>query len=337
MSEEWVERDFQRWFKAHGRLPFRGTEPERRVVVVREEVPLARVVDLTAVDEHGTLVLIEVKNERSGRRAIGQLLEYLANIGELRLEDIYEGPRVRVQFQEAYDHALDRFSTSIDAILAAPAFDIEAVFTTRFLNQAFSALSERTGGRRICFHLLQATRAGEQFHLRFDEREPICLRDAPSFVQTPGGRLLVRLGERGGRALCWYAGRKRRDGGFKLAKRSRICEVPLSKKVLPGDPGPVEFAMGHIWVKRGALGESAIELGIIRLTGDACTAMQVRAWVRLRPGKTPELQLRFDELERSGWQRTNDRHPDPIELIWPLASSRKRRAFSHVQGSSAPP
>ena len=52
--------------------------------------PIRRTADVIALDEHGRLVIIEIKNERSTRRAVGQILEYLWQYRNATVEDLQD-------------------------------------------------------------------------------------------------------------------------------------------------------------------------------------------------------------------------------------------------------
>jgi hypothetical protein len=67
----------------------KGVPPNReRVLVISRQRPIRRVVDLLALDGTGGLVIVEVKNERTTRAAIGQSLEYLAQYIDTVVEDL---------------------------------------------------------------------------------------------------------------------------------------------------------------------------------------------------------------------------------------------------------
>src|SRR2546425_505534 len=96
----WIEREFEDWFCSDPSLP-----NGERILVVGCHKPLRRVVDLIAVDQAGGLVIIEVKNEQSNRRAIGQALEYLSQYHDLSLENLtedYDDEHERGAFRAAF-------------------------------------------------------------------------------------------------------------------------------------------------------------------------------------------------------------------------------------------
>jgi RecB family endonuclease NucS len=81
--QQWKEKDFERWFLANPILP----EDESMLVIARER-SICRVADIVALDKLGRIWVMEIKNEKSTRSALGQAMEYLAQFDEIEPEGL---------------------------------------------------------------------------------------------------------------------------------------------------------------------------------------------------------------------------------------------------------
>lgn len=88
MKIEWHERDVEAWLRQHpDALGF-------SLLHIQGHAPIRRMVDMTAIDAEQRLVLIEVKNERSSRTALGQAIEYVADLRSVTLTELEEDFRL---------------------------------------------------------------------------------------------------------------------------------------------------------------------------------------------------------------------------------------------------
>ena len=77
----------ENWLAAnpHAVLP-----PEEKVLVISQERPFDKVVDILAVDETGNLVVIEVKRGQSPRDVVAQALEYASDVASWEYAQLNE-------------------------------------------------------------------------------------------------------------------------------------------------------------------------------------------------------------------------------------------------------
>lgn len=184
----WVEEDFERWFLSTPILP--GDE---QLVVVSQQRPIRRVVDLLCLDEEGGLVLIEVKNERSTRTVIGQAFEYLSDLEvvdlDLLLDDLDASREEKVRSRlDLLDWKVSDITRRRRVILAAPRFDYPTRAAAVFLRERFAAAD-------LEVHLLEVTPTAEGFDLSYvDLERPCWVRDLQGRCGiTPGRRLFYAL------------------------------------------------------------------------------------------------------------------------------------------------
>ncbi|MEI8194538.1 MAG: hypothetical protein WCI73_01375 [Phycisphaerae bacterium] len=203
----WRESDFERFFKA---------KPElygKRVVVIRCQKAIHRVVDLVALDEDGTLIIIEIKNEKTTRTAIGQAMEYLSQYqsDEVSLEDIadefqdHTGKTLREEFLKVFGKELTQISRKRRVILVAPDFDVPSSVCVDFLARQWP-------DEAVSFEMAKAERNVDGFSLTPFRAPPLQFAKnlQGRFAMTTGGRIVYVL--RGGLpAIIWTLGKRRKE------------------------------------------------------------------------------------------------------------------------------
>ncbi len=142
-------------------------------------------VDPLALDAKGGLVIIEVKNERSKRTAIGQALEYLSQYQQASLEELNEQMReefgtnpskaFRAKFK--FNRNLRKLSRRRRVILVAPSFDAATGVCVQYLSKHFE--------KRVTFGLMTAQRRSRGFQIAF----------CPPPKLVPCTQLVGRFGE----------------------------------------------------------------------------------------------------------------------------------------------
>ena len=112
-----------------------------RLLVRRSQRPIRRMVDILAIDGNGRLVFLEIKNEVSDRKVVGQVLEYLWMCREPTLEDLEDefaegnpedGRPLTAAYQEMFGKAI-RLQPRLRFIIIAPRFDVNTTFGIRYL------------------------------------------------------------------------------------------------------------------------------------------------------------------------------------------------------------
>ena len=213
MPLDWIEEDFEYWFRRQATLP-----SGERLVIVRSHYPFGAVVDLLAVDHDATPVSIEVKAERAKAGVVDQILRYLPgthglSIGDLR--KMYDGPTdLDSDFRSAFGRDLpDVVPKARRLAVVAPSFGFEAGMIVDCL---------RTYMPQVSFQLLRATRLAEEaFELRAERHlplqrvshlEPLTVAVRPEHDRE-GGRLVVVLEQ--GEPVLWQIGHLR-DGQVEL-------------------------------------------------------------------------------------------------------------------------
>ncbi len=248
-----TEGEFERWFMKNPFLP-NGVLPNgERVLVISRQRPIRRVVDLLALDGTGGLVIVEVKNERSTRAAIGQSLEYLAQYVDTGVEDLEDEYSALIPTGNLKDDFRSLFNKELSVAsrrrvyLVAPSFDIPSAVCVQYLG-------ERLLAGEVEYHLIRATRKGTGFRIeRFEcpAFTPARNLHTGDFAVTPSGRLYYVL-ERGPRPVIWNIGKRMKGRGFRLLSTRALnlrCIQVVNRMLIPAEPAKeVEVAQsGTVW------------------------------------------------------------------------------------------
>ncbi len=286
-----------------------------RVLVVNRQSPLHREVDLLALDAQGGLVLIEVKNERSTREAIGQSLEYLAQYAVTEAEDLEEGyaplqpaSDLKTDFRKMFKHDL-KVTQGRRVFLVADSFDSHSALCARYLG-------EQLHGSRVEYGLMRACRKGEDFSLTPYECPPFThsSKIKEGFAVTRGGRLFYVL-KSGPHPIMWYIGRRTGQEGLRLAQGSALARNSL--QVLDRPLIPEEHAegvdvtlSGTVWKHRVKPGTIAKVLGQV-LCGDVhMEHPQSPVIARLEDGQLVKCQRKSWSEFDARWRKVNTKLPD---------------------------
>ncbi len=305
----WTEKHFQTWLQANPALPASSRHPQGALLIVHEAAAFERLVDLTAVDGEGNLVLIEVKNERGSRSAIGQLIEYVAAHEDLKLLDLRAPEVLRAEFLALFGKPIAELTGCVEAVVVAPEFDIASLATVQYLNRAFT-----TSTRTVRFSLLRATQHGDGFRLLYDDRTFIRAKDVPvgQAMTTPTGRVLVHLASNGAEVLCWEAF----VGTPSVASRkARVEVIKATKRVLDNHDVRVDLT-SLAWQKPGESGPSAIRAA--RATWGT-QSLDNTLVIRARPKNSATLDARSPaSLVAAGWSPLASA-PAVLDVLWRLA------------------
>jgi hypothetical protein len=248
-----TEGEFERWFMKNPFLP-KGVLPNReRVLVISRQRPIRRVVDLLALDGTGGLVIVEVKNERSTRAAIGQSLEYLAQYVGTVVEDLEDEYSALIPTGNLKDDFRSLFNKELSVAsrrrvyLVAPSFDIPSAVCVQYLG-------ERLLAGDVEYNLIRATRKGAGFRIeRFEcpAFTPARNLQTGDFAVTPSGRLYYVL-ERGPKPVLWNIGKRISVGGFLLLATRALnlrCIQVVNRMLIPAESAnEVDVAQsGTVW------------------------------------------------------------------------------------------
>jgi len=227
-AAEWTEDEFQRWFQKEPQLAH-----GERLLKLRVERAFESVVDILALDSAARLVLIEVKNERTTRSAMGQALEYLATYDGVTLEELAHefDPSDPGQLARAFR---DRFPDSSpltvlsDArrvYLAAPDFAPHSDICARYLNRGLAE-------RRIEFGLLAVARDPsdpQQFKPEVRAlRELVAARLHRRFVQSVHETLYFCL-DQAWPPVYWRIGKRDVCGRLELLDSQKPRDLVVQK------------------------------------------------------------------------------------------------------------
>lgn len=99
-----LEKDIENWIAENPKILF-GDE----VLTVAQSVSGQRMADVLALDSQGRLIVVEIKRSTSSRDAIGQLLEYAADMADLGYEGLNQYAQKHSGFEgtDLYEAFLD--------------------------------------------------------------------------------------------------------------------------------------------------------------------------------------------------------------------------------------
>jgi hypothetical protein len=312
MLADWRERDFERWFQSHSRLP--GDEP---ILLITRQRPIRRVVDLVGIDSKGGLVILEVKNESTSRRAIGQALEYLSHYEEISLPALAEeyeeetGRSLLEDFQERFGQRLLAVSTRRRVYLVGPSHDAYAAVCADYL-------SRHLGAAGVEVQLVVAQRADAGFQVSLYRAEGLRrASDLPAGFAVSPRHHLFQIIAPGPQAILWHIGwldpathqlRLRKTVSRRTLRPSQRllmpCEVPAGVRT---------DNAGAVYAHRTRRGRKAKVIGYVSTQGDTAATyafvavfddeVGFRCFQRI-PSKGLERDWSPSERELPDWRAT---------------------------------
>lgn len=315
-SEPWKEKDFEAWFRKNPRLP-----DGEKLLVVGIHQAIRRMVDLIALDKNGGLVIFEVKNESSNRKAIGQALEYLALYDGFTIEELaddfeeFTGRPLYDAFSAAFGCRITELTEHRRVFLVAPRHDAYSAVCTTYLGKNL------TKGL-IEFSLLEATAEGNGF--RIVEIQPKPFRRLGALPQTfainpRAGRLFYVI-HPGPEPIVWSIGRwNARDGSITVrAKPSRKLLRRYRSHLLPLDSPPSEVDLsitGSVWMSKRKEGLKAVVIGQIASKEETGQPRSLVAFAQFRDGQLQTFRRRPANDFHSNWDRIDDETISWSELV----------------------
>jgi hypothetical protein len=313
------EKAIADWFLKNEELP--GNE---KVLIIRRDRPITRVVDLLGLDAAGCLVFLELKNETSTRRAIGQIIEYLSDYEDVSLDvlrDDYVASRWGATLDEAFERRFGaplKLNARKRAFLVGPAFDASSQQSVQFLSARAEALGTDFG-------LIQIEERGSgTFSWRHFKPEPLCRASQlkQGFVgQDRRGRVFAVLTAGRGPVL-WNVGKPvPNTTGLKLPRAAgfsrrglRVEDRPLR---VPEGPTTVDLSTtGQVFQRHGNPSRTAKVIGLVtgeRRKNGASEPMIVFA--ELRDNALTGFRSRRATDFRERWFHTDRTAPDWPALV----------------------
>jgi hypothetical protein len=319
-SVTWHEKDFERWFESDPRLP-----DGKRLLIVGRHQAIRRMVDLIALDQDGGIVILEVKNESTNRKAIGQALEYLSQYDELLLDELadeYEESGMgdlRADFKARFGGEIGQITAGRRVYLVAPAHDPYSAVCTGYLSGHLK--------NGIGFHLLTARQANHSFLVQEFTCPPFKRMGGlpKGFALSPRGRRLFYVIDPGSPPIVWNIGRWRVPESTLAfrAKPSRRLLRPFRSHLLPIDPPPqVDLSSaGSVWRHASKRGREATLIGRVTLGEPSGKATAYVAFAEFRNGEFGTFRRRPAQEFHDHWKRT-DAPPRPWREIAQLARAR---------------
>jgi hypothetical protein len=333
-SAIWPEKDFERWFASNPQL----LDGEPLLLVGRHQA-IRRMVDLIALDQEGGLVILEVKNESTNRRAMGQALEYLSQYDELPLDELadeYEESErgdLRAAFKGRFGREVSQITAGRRVYLVAPAHDAYSAVCTEYLSRHLS--------NGVSFHLLTASRTSQGFLLE-EFKCPSFKRGralGKGFALNPLGRRLFYVIDPGSPPIVWGVGRWRAPEGTLTfrAKPSRKLLRPFRSHLLPIDPPPqVDLSStGSVWRHVSKRGREATLIGRVTSRGPSGNSAAYVAFAEFRNGHFGTFRRRPAQEFHKDWKRT-EAAPRPWREIAQLARVRLVRRKSDAAEDARP-
>ena len=221
----WHPLEFERWFDANPYLP----DGERILVVGREE-PLRRTVVLVGLDRSGGLVILEVRNEPTDRRAIGAALEYLAQYEDASVEALLDhDDAAHAALQHAYaatfGGSLPPLGSHRRVLLIAPGHDSYASACAGYLSRHLE------GGTSVRLMTAAKTAGGFTFQESRGARLQRASGLGRTFAMSVRGQLYYVL-EPGPVPIVWSLGRSAPDGGVSVGQKPSRRAVRLLRSHL---------------------------------------------------------------------------------------------------------
>ena len=311
------EAEIESWFCKESNLP--GGE---RVLVINGERPLRRMPDIIGIDAEGGIVIIEVKNEKSTRSAIGQSLEYLSQYHDVTIEELAEqfdeytgrsSPThtLNTAFQEFFGKDLC-LSERRRVYVVAPEFDIASGVCAQYL-------SHQLRQNNIEFHLARASREGKGF--RFEAYDPPIIEFTSKlkegFAVSAFGRIFYVLSP-GPAPVLWNVGKKTQDQSLRLpsgrALGKRLVRV-LKRKLIPlkpdQHPKQVDLSLtGQCWKRSGKPERTAKILGTVALGKEDTDGGRYVLMAQFKQEKLAKFMKRRLDRFKSDWEPSSIVLPD---------------------------
>lgn len=304
----WKETDFEAWFRKNPRLP-----DGKQLLIVGIHQAIRRMVDLIALDENGGLVIFEVKNESSNRKAIGQALEYLSLYDDLDIKELaddfeeFTGRSLYEDFFAAFGRHIKEITEHRRVFLVAPRHDAYSAVCTDYLGRNLA-----TG--QIEFSLLEATAEGGGFRVNEVQPKPFRRLGAlqQGFALNPRAGRLFYVIQPGSEPIVWNVGRWHMPDGSvtvrakpsrKLLRRYRSHLLPLESV-----PSQVDLsATGSVWMRRsGKRNQKAIVIGQISANEEGGLSRACVAFAQFQDGQFQTFRRRPADVFHSNWQRIGD-------------------------------
>jgi hypothetical protein len=306
-SRRWRESQFEKWFLKHPVLP-----DGERLRFIGKHRPLRRVVDLLALDGEGGLVIVEVKNERSNRTAVGQALEYLSQYQQASLEELDEqmgeefGESLSEAFKAEFKRDLGTLSPRRRVILVAPSFDVATGVCVQYLSEHFE--------KKVTFALLTAQRRSRGFRIAYYEPPNMthCSQLGGRFAETVKGRVYFVL-TGGPKPILWNIG-MRRDGGLRLPSQQALSLRVLrrmSRHLVPIEDAPwVNLEQqGTVW-RNPKTEMRAKLLGVVTPDAGGRKAISWAVYARFERGKFARYRKQQWLTFERDWHRVDESLPD---------------------------
>ena len=293
MGTTWRESDFQKWLEHHPSLPGIGD-----LLLAKQAVPVKRQVDMLFLSGDGALVLVEVKNERTGREVIGQALEYAARLQDATLAevteiyDIQDPKELCDKFHQQFGRPLT-LSSKRHVVIVAPDFDVTCHVTVPYLRR----LAEHKG---VEFHLVRAVPGSTGFDLKRDtELVPTSRMPALSCGVSLRGTLDVVF-KGGARPVLWRVG-KIHDSDLSPRESGTLRFADQLLRPLEGSPRNLRLSeSGNRWTKRGSPQDTVVVLGVFsEAGGDMYHLVRFHAGAYKRLQKKPAADLEKDWTQNS--------------------------------------
>jgi hypothetical protein len=289
LDHSWQRTDFERWFDVHSFLP-----DDERVLVVGRHQTGRRSIALVALDREGGLVILEVADGPTGRRAVGAALEHLARYEGAAVEALLEDEEGAAEaFHEAFRSTFGVEPPTLTSrrrvLLVAPSHGAWTAVCARYLARHLQS--------HITVRLLKARRSAGGFVL--EDYDPPPLQRAAAFPATfavsAEGRLFYVL-EPGRMPVVWSVGRIRdRDGAivFKAKPPRRTLRVARWPMMPVEQPDQVDMSgTGTIWMQRDRTDRVARVIGSLRSPAKGSTGTSYVVFASFRQDRFRAFRIR---------------------------------------------
>jgi hypothetical protein len=184
-------------------------------MVVSSQKSIRTMVDVLCLDQQGRLVLLEAKNEKTTRAAIGQALEYLSVLDGATVEDlsVEAGEDVAAKFLGTFGVTVPSpLPRDARVLVAAPDFLPSSTVVTSWLNDHVSG---------VTVAMLRVQQGDTGFRLEEsvgdDFRRARSIRDTGPAISERGRAYCIL--ETGPEPVLWHVGRPRGDGTIVLPRQ----------------------------------------------------------------------------------------------------------------------